>query len=153
MNDRITALIVILILLFAGCTNEEPRSIVYGEDTCAHCRMLISDKRFGSELVTDHGKVLTFDSIECLVDYTSTSPVSTRSLWVTDFDSFTLINVESGAFVKSDKLKSPMGGGLAAFTTVERAKKFAEESEGKVLVWNEVRTAGATIDHESHTHH
>ena len=32
------------------------------------CRMLVSDARFGAQVVTRTGKTLTFDSIECMND-------------------------------------------------------------------------------------
>ena len=45
--------------------------INYGEDECEFCKMMVMDKRYGAELVTDKGKIYFFDSIECLaVSYT-----------------------------------------------------------------------------------
>ena len=38
-------------------------------DTCAYCRMTISDERFGGQFVTSKGKVHVFDSIECLAAF------------------------------------------------------------------------------------
>ena len=58
---------VLLVTLFA-CSNG-PRDINYGKDNCKFCEMKIMDDRFGSESVTENGKIYTFDSGECLLNY------------------------------------------------------------------------------------
>ena len=52
----------------ASCSTG-PEPIAYGHDGCAYCEMTIMDQRYGTELVTDKGKIFKFDSVECLVRY------------------------------------------------------------------------------------
>ena len=63
-----TLTILLLILLLASCQVKE-RPIAYGQDECEYCKMMVMDHRYGSEMVTDKGKVYTFDAAECLIDY------------------------------------------------------------------------------------
>lgn len=135
-------------VLLAGCSTG-PRPIAYGEDVCVHCKMTISDERFGAEMVTTTGKVLTFDSIECLGAYASEANESTASYWVTDMEKRgDLISAGSAYFIQSDAIRSPMGGGLGAFATSAQRDRFLEENAGTAMTWEDVRrhTAGG---HES----
>lgn len=74
--------------------------------------MIVSDRRFGALVVTEHGRALTFDSIECLRTFTGRagSPAA-RETWVVDASSpGTLVRLESATVIESDSaLRPPMG--------------------------------------------
>jgi copper chaperone NosL len=77
--------------------------------------MTVSDPRYGAELVTVKGKVLTFDSIECLASYYLANRAATRSVWVTQ--SGRLVPAERTRFRRAApdaEGSSPMGLGLSA---------------------------------------
>jgi copper chaperone NosL len=59
---------ILLVLLLLAC-NPESQPINYGADMCEFCRMSIVDQRFGSEIVTQKGKVYKFDAVECMINY------------------------------------------------------------------------------------
>ena len=62
-----------------------PHVIRLGIDVCSECRMLLSDARFGAQVVTRTGKTLTFDSIECMNKFVADLPAGTvREVWVVD---------------------------------------------------------------------
>ena len=104
------------LLALAGCAPAGPRPIAYGEETCAECRMGISDARFGAELVTAKGKLFVFDSIECLASFALSQEEVPRGIWVSDYDRpGTLLRVDSASFRRlSGAAGSPMGKGLVA---------------------------------------
>lgn len=111
--------LVALILLAASCRSG-PVPITYGQDSCAYCRMQISDPRYGGELITRTGKVLKFDSIECLASYYSglSDPSMVHSTWVSDFrNPGTLLSAEGAIYIRRTGAGSPMGRGLLAVTT------------------------------------
>ena len=60
--------LILLSLVLSSCQVSE-RPIDYGADECDYCKMIIMDQRYGSELVTEKGKVYTFDAAECLIEY------------------------------------------------------------------------------------
>lgn len=125
--------------LGAGCSSG-PKSIVAGRDQCMHCKMAIFDLRFAAQYVTEKGKWLTFDSIECLVHSMATSKVGVRSAWVADYEmAETWIPVERAVYLKSDKIHSPMGAGLAAFGLPATPSEIRQAYEGTVLSWAEVK--------------
>jgi copper chaperone NosL len=129
--------------LLQGCS-AGPSPIKYGQDMCAHCQMIISDQRFGTELVTSKGKIYKYDSVECLIsDYLkmSGSEKEIHSLWVTDFNNPTvLINAKSAIYLHSSKLRSPMGMGLSAFSDEAEADEMKNKFTGTILPWNRTLT-------------
>jgi len=134
------ALFAILVLL-AGC-QPEPRAIRYGEDVGAHCKMTVSDARFGSELLTTTGKVHVFDAVECLANYVLAHPEladQTHSLWVTAYDApGELVPLDSAFFIHSRDIQSPMGGGLAAFGPSTSPEEAQRQLGGDILTWADV---------------
>jgi copper chaperone NosL len=138
--------LAVLVLATAACT-PRPEPIVYGEDVCAHCRMVIVDERYGAELVTTKGRVLTFDSIECLADYVSAQDASdVHSLWVTSYTApGELISIEDALFLHSPELNSPMGANLTAFRASETTPTaVVDEYGGEILDWSGVLDLVAT---------
>jgi copper chaperone NosL len=128
--------------LLAGC-QVEPQPIRYGEDVGEHCRMTISDARFGTELLTTTGKAYTFDSVECLAGYVLAHPDAAdeaHSLWVTSYDDpGTLVPLAESFFVHAPDLRSPMGQGLAAFGPgTTEADALAAFDDAEVLAWDDV---------------
>jgi len=72
-----------LALVAAACAGAP--SIAFGQAQCEECRMIVSDRRFGALIVTDHGRTITFDSIECLRNFTTrTGSPAARETWVVD---------------------------------------------------------------------
>ncbi|HEX6308325.1 MAG TPA: nitrous oxide reductase accessory protein NosL [Longimicrobiales bacterium] len=138
----VTAIVALAMAVALMACAPHPEPIVYGEDVCAHCRMVIADERYGAELVTTKGRVLKFDSIECLADYVlhEADAADIHSLWVTGFEQpRVLIRIEDAIFLHSPALRSPMGANLTAFhaggTT---AAALLDEHGGAVLEWDEV---------------
>ena len=74
--------------------------------------MIVSDRRFGALVVTEQGRTLTFDSIDCLRAYSARpdSP-AVRETWVVDAAApGTLIAMEAATVVDHDAtLRPPMG--------------------------------------------
>lgn len=135
-----SAILLILTLTFSSCT-PEPEPIQYGFDSCAHCKMTITDARYGAEAVTKKGKVYKFDSIECMAGYLQEQNMEEDILHklVTDFEQpERLIAVESAAILHSEALPSPMGMFLTAFGAQDRAQHFQQERGGQLLNWQEI---------------
>jgi copper chaperone NosL len=144
--------------LIAGC-QPQPQPLRVGEMACTHCRMTVSDARYGAELVSTTGKIYPFDAIECLVAYLEESPEASElahSLWVAAFDEpGTLIAASDAFFLRSDEIQSPMGGGLAAFTTSDARDDALADKGGTGLDWGgllALTEVGGTVSHAAHVH-
>ncbi|MDZ7657735.1 nitrous oxide reductase accessory protein NosL [Fodinibius sp.] len=129
-----------LLLLVTACS-QEPAEVHYGSDECAHCKMMITDKQFASQIVTDKGKALKFDAIECMAVYhrMNEDELDGAKLYVSNYDEpGNWLNAREAQFVKSEVVNSPMGESLLAFPSQEEAKKHIAERPGKLLDWAKV---------------
>lgn len=136
-------LVLLAGLLLSGC-GDGPRPIQVGAEECAHCRMLVSENRFASQLVTDRGRSYIFDSIECMAEFLDEAAElpegRVRSLWVTDFgEPGSWIAAEEARFLRSESLRSPMGLNLSAHADMEAARGHLEDFGGEILSWAQVR--------------
>jgi copper chaperone NosL len=141
MYNRLISFIFFATLLFAGC-GTDPEPINYGHDECEFCRMLITDNRYGAELITDKRKVFKFDAIECMVEYALVKNLIgdvNQKFLVTDFslpENFT--EATTAFYVKNEKYRSPMGLNVTAFGDHITGQKFVSENGGTALDWIEV---------------
>ena len=133
---------VFLIILTLSSCGSDPDPIDYGKDECEFCRMLITDNKYGAELITDKGKIYKFDSMECLVEFSlvkNTLGDTNNKLLVTDFyNTGKFINCRESSYVKNDKFRSPMGLNVTAFNGEEQAQMFISENGGEKINWVEV---------------
>ena len=140
-STPVLALAVLLSFGFSGC-NPGPEPIRYGRDNCHFCKMTISDNRFGAEVLTKKMKVYKFDDTHCLTAFLKEGQVASeqvKGIYVTNFgEPHELLDVNKAHFLKSETLKSPMGGNVAAFTNEEALKAVGTQHQGKVLTWNEL---------------
>jgi len=89
-------------------------AIAFGWDACAECRMIVSDRRFGAQLVTTTGKAITFDSIACLRKYVGRTG-GTGEVWVVDANHpGTLVREAAAQIIVADTAMHPPMGMLYA---------------------------------------
>lgn len=131
------------VLLAVGCSSPGPAEIHYGADLCDYCDMTIADQAFGAELVTTKGKVLKFDSIECLAASSveeRIAGVDVHSLWVTDFHQpGSFLTVGEAVIVATDRQKSPMGIGLVAVGSQAAAVDLIAQKGGRIVDWDNTK--------------
>jgi len=141
MKQNSIYLFLSLFLLLIGCS-KEPKPISYGEDECEFCKMLVMDKRYGSEMVTAKGKIYFFDSIECLVGYIDNMKMSKddyHSLWVSNYaNPGDIIDAEDADYLKNDSLRSPMGLNVLAVETDQQLEPILKEYGGTKLQFNDL---------------
>lgn len=130
------------LLISAGCSTE-PEPLRFGHDSCAHCKMSISDQRFGAEIVTKKGKKYKYDAAECMLRATDEKMKSDAAgYWVIDASGTgNLVNAETAYYLVSDKLPSPMGANISAFGTEQARDKAHAEFGGQAYTWNDVKTS------------
>jgi copper chaperone NosL len=127
-----------------------PRTIAYdGSESCELCRMAVTDRQYGAQLVTATGKVHLFDSIECLASFQAQArgmgPVA--SIWVSDVEKpGSLVAASEARFVRSrGSRNSPMGLGLMAFSPAADSGDLRARF-GAVLTWTDVVALVETED-------
>jgi copper chaperone NosL len=129
-------------LLVSQSCSSGPEPINYGSDNCALCSMTIMDRRYGTEAVTAKGRILKFDSIECLVRHINEPDEEGKDfkyLLVTDYIApETLVGARESVYLISNNLPSPMGAYLTGFSTMDDAARHQKEHEGQLFSWEEL---------------
>jgi copper chaperone NosL len=142
MKSAVLTSFVVAAAGLAGC-NPSPRPLQYGVAECDHCRMTLSDERYGGEIVTRTGKIYTFDSVECLAAFSHLGPVTAGEIhdsYVIDYGSpRTLVRAADALFLKSTQLLSPMGANLTAFRRDQDARGARDVFGGDLLTWEDAR--------------
>jgi nitrous oxide reductase accessory protein NosL len=137
----LAALLLLLPLGLAACGPAPdpmaPPEIVYGEDVCDACGMIISEERFAAAAIVsgaDGPTARKFDDIGDMLDYHARNPeVEILRWYVHDHDSLKWLDAMTASFVRSQQLGTPMGSGIAAFADAAAAEAKAQELGTEVL--------------------
>ena len=113
--------------------------IRFGSDQCHYCKMIISDPKFGAELVTDKGKVFKFDAAECMLNHLKEIEDEGQEfsfMMAISYDTpKQLHDVHALHFLVSENMPSPMGGNLNAFSNKTLADEMKREKSGELFSW------------------
>ena len=132
-------LLAISTLLIPACSIG-PKAIDYDEDQCQRCKMIISQKQFGAELITQKGRIYKYDAIECLIPEVLKNGADHYShILVTDYyQPGTLISAMDAHYLVSEDLPSPMGGFLSAYSSLNDARQAENQYHGEVYDWSKI---------------
>jgi copper chaperone NosL len=129
-------------VLLSGCQpadTSRPPTVRFGEEACAHCRMIISDERFAAARVAADGGALKFDDFGCLLEQEANDAPPAAAYWVHNFRGHEWLNARDAIFVATPNVVSPMGHGLAAVPTVQEARELAAGPASRMLRFGELR--------------
>ncbi|RDI95197.1 nitrous oxidase accessory protein nosl [Meiothermus sp. QL-1] len=130
-----------------------PRPLRVGVDACPYCNMTILDARYAAQMVTSTGRVYNYDDVGCLLDHVLGygGPRATpRELYVADFAASSrkearFIPVNQALFLYNERIRTPMGVGLLAFSgpaALEAYLKERPQHAGERLRWNDLVALG-----------
>jgi copper chaperone NosL len=124
----LTRLLPVLIFgMVVACRPMRPDPIAYGTDACEYCRMMISDPRFGGEIITRKGRTIKFDGVDCLLSYYkgANAAADVASVWVLDArHAGEFIDAKTAWFIDLGDGKAAMGRGWAAIVNRSDASLF-----------------------------
>jgi copper chaperone NosL len=143
LNNPVTiaASAFIMVTLLTSCSTD-PVPLQLGKDNCDFCKMTVSDARFGAEIITGKGKVYRFDDIHCVTSFLKSNmpdPKEVKEIYLTNFTGAHELRKASEMFLlKSDALRTPMGGNIAAFNSRDSLNKVMETYNGDTVNWDDV---------------
>jgi copper chaperone NosL len=152
--------VILAALLLLGCAQGSaevsPPEIRYGEDSCAECSMIISDPRFAAayahEISPGRYQQLAFDDIGDMLIHVAKHPEHKIVAFYThDYKTEEWLDAKGAYYVAGDAITTPMGHGIAAFTTEEDAQALALETNGEILTWEALQTHELDTSH-THSH-
>ncbi len=107
--------------------------INYGRDTCAHCRMHISQPGFGGEMRDHSGALTKYDDVGCLVQAMIRLHQDIPEAWVEDHAAGGFIPLLTAHLVRTSAADTPMGSGIVAFGDASAATAYAQAHNGELL--------------------
>lgn len=134
-----SAIVFVALAFLVGCTKEQKwEPILLSKDVCHYCKMVISDKRFGAEFVTEKGKVFKFDAIECLGHYHEDNAGLKGTAYVVDsFSESNMIPLKTAQFFHDPNVRSPMGKGIFAGPSAQALESHNPQKHS-VIDWQGV---------------
>lgn len=142
-SNIVNLLLLSFTLIFLNSCSTEPVPIRIGKDNCDFCKMTISDKRFGAEIVTNKTKVFKFDDSHCVLRFLKESDIKSQDIagvYFVDFNSPNdLIDANKAFYLQSPELKSPMNGNIAAFSNQESLENALPKFYGNTITWEDMQ--------------
>jgi len=142
-NNYLFSFFALFMILLVGCGQsanvEEPPDIVYGQDVCDRCGMIINEEKFAAAYWTENGEARRFDDIGGMLAYHSQNHEKVVTYWVHDLAGGDWMPAEDAHYLLDSDLMTPMGFGIAAFSDMEQAHAFAYgEEDVRILSFSDL---------------
>lgn len=139
MKIKSLFLFIGLLLFLVACGSapdlDTPPEILYGQDPCDQCSMIINEPRFAAAYVTTNGEVRRFDDAGGMLVHNQQRQEKVHIYWVHDFNTEEWLDATKATFVHSPELVTPMAWGLAAFANQADAEQFVAENGGVITTF------------------
>lgn len=117
-----------------GADTTQPPEILYGQDVCDECDMIISEEKFASAYWTEDGEARRFDDVGEMLVFMAENPEPTASVWVHDINSAAWLLADDAWFVMNSGLHTPMGTGIAVVGSEAEAEALAFDQPEAVIM-------------------
>lgn len=141
MSTR-TLVIAAFALLSAACSAKAagPPEIVPDTTACSHCGMLVSELIYAAAYQAHGEEPRVFDDIGCLLQAIRRETSTPLDIWVQDAVGAGWLDADKATFVASPQIRTPMSGGLLAYSDAVAAQRAATAHRGDMQSLQEVRT-------------
>jgi len=125
---------LLLTVLLAACASgpPPPATLDTKNESCAWCRMAISEARFAGQIVAAAEEPLFFDDIGCLVHFLARAksrPAGTVT-YVADHRTRTWVRADAALYTEVASLATPMGSHLIAHADAASRESDADAKGG-----------------------
>lgn len=104
-------------LAFACSKADTPADPVWGKEPCAHCKMLVGDKRYAAQVIHD-GERLYFDDFGCMVLWLDEKGSGSTRAWVRDDAKGAWVDARTSLYEEGKKTPMDFGFEVASAGTV-----------------------------------
>jgi copper chaperone NosL len=133
---------VLPLLLALGCTPQRPgpAALDTRTETCAWCRMGVSDARLAAQLVASAEEPRFFDDIGCLRDYLRSAKSLPRGTvaYVADHTTRTWVAAAHAVYTRVPSLETPMNSHLIAHADTAARDRDPDANAGALLTPRDV---------------
>jgi copper chaperone NosL len=130
---RVTALSAAIVAL-AACSSRPPppAELDTRNDACAHCRMMVSNRRFAAQLVGPTEEPMFFDDIGCLRAHLGEADALPRGAvaYVADHRTGEWVRAAAAVYTRDLKLETPMASHVIAHSDAVSREKDPAARQG-----------------------
>ena len=108
---RALALLAAALAVVACNKSDAATEPVWGKEPCAHCKMLVSDKRYAAQLVDEAGEHRFFDDVGCMVLFMEGKKPPERA-WARESTAGVWVDARTAKYVQG--ARTPMDFGFEA---------------------------------------
>ena len=150
MKRTMSLALLASIAMLSGCGRTDlsgPPAMRLGRDECAECGMLVNEDRCSCAMLIEREgrrEYLVFDDLGCLLDLRDDAPSTTVvETFVHDYGTGEWTSGRHAHYLsaKPDAVPTPMGSGIVAFTTSERAAAQQARSGGATSTYDRLTEA------------
>lgn len=143
MKGIVLFLAIVLVVLLTACGGadsvDNPPEILYGQDVCSNCNMIISEENYASAYWTTDGEARRFDDMGEMLQFIQSNSEERASTWVHDVNSAQWLRAEDAWIVMNAGLMTPMGTGVVAVANEEDARALAfDQADALVLTFGDL---------------
>ena len=120
-----------------------PAELDTAHETCASCRMVVSDRRLASQVVAAGEVPRFFDDLRCLREYLSAHPSKDAVVFVADHRTSEWIPASGAVFSRLARPTTPMASGLIAHASVSSRDLDASASGSTTVPSRDVFSGAA----------
>ena len=106
--------LVLLAAVAAACSEAvAPIEPVWGKVPCASCGMIVGDRRFAAQLLTERGDRYFYDDLGCLVHHLDEKKSTVAGMWVREAAGDRWLSARAARYAKASA-RTPMDFGFEA---------------------------------------
>jgi hypothetical protein len=114
-----------------------PAALDTANESCRHCRMIVSDARLAAQIVARGEEPQFFDDIGCLRAYLQAAhPPADALAYVADHRTGDWVRAVDAVYAKSHTVATPMGSGLLAWKDTASRAADPAAAGGEPLTWD-----------------
>lgn len=142
----VRAALLSLTLAGVACARSAPPPAVLdtAHEPCRYCRMVISDRRFASQIVAPYEEPQFFDDLGCLAHFLSAAPPlhDNAVIYVADHRSREWVRADHAVYVRVEARSAPMGSHILAHASVASRDADPDAAGGTAVEIRDVFPAG-----------
>jgi copper chaperone NosL len=137
-----SALGLLAIVVAAACSAGPPAPVALdvNQVSCAHCRMIVSDHRFASQVVSRRDEPRFFDDLGCLSNFIESAGglPDGSVVYVADHRTNRWVSLDTAVLTHVDSITAPMGSHVVAHESIASRDADPAAASGKPVDHREI---------------
>ena len=141
---RLACVMVTVAAAACGSGPAIPAQLDTAHDMCGYCRMIVSDRRFASQIAAPLEEPKFFDDLTCLANYLrSGARIPPRAVvYVTDHSTLRWVRAEDALFTRVNAVSAPMGSRIVVHESAATRSADPAAASGTPVSRADVLPAG-----------